>query len=60
MIVKSKSCEHHGMANIQSKEECEFASKYLEFPDIMATVTQNKGEPHGCLYADLVNFYYPH
>ena len=55
VVLKSTTCQSHGMKMIESKEECEKASNFLGFHDVTAFVSQSQGEPYGCLYTDLVH-----
>ena len=50
--MRSESCQYHGMVEIQNQRECEYAATFVENNNVSAIVTQKKGEPHGCLFAD--------
>ena len=52
--MRSESCQYHGMVEIQNKRECEHASTFFENHNLSAIVTQEKDEPHGCLFADFL------
>jgi len=49
--INSGDCNSNGLAMITNKQECEEAAKSLGLVMKEANLRQQKGKPHGCIYA---------
>lgn len=58
-MIDSGSCDSNGYHMLESKIECEQAAADLGLADTSAVESQTDGRPHGCIYANWLNWYSP-